>query len=49
MISTLYGKIFHKLPQAGKVIFVAIAVVGGVYGIRQYGLADFLLRVIFSP
>jgi hypothetical protein len=49
MISTLYGKIFDKLPKSGKVIFIAIAVVGGVYSIRQYGLADFLLRVIFSP
>jgi hypothetical protein len=49
MISSLYQKLFEKLPVMAKVIFVMLAIVGSVYSISQIGLASFLLRVILSP
>jgi hypothetical protein len=49
MLSSLYGKIVEKLPTVGKVVFAALAIVGCKYCIGRYGLAGFLVRVIFSP
>lgn len=49
MISTALGKVFEKLPNWGKVIWVVVAIVGCVYLIREYGLFHFLLRLILSP
>ena len=49
MISTALGKLFDKLPVWGKVIWVAVTIVGSVYLIAEYGLFHFILRLIFSP
>lgn len=49
MISTAIGKVVDKLPPWAKVIFYILVVAGSVYCIAQYGLLQFLLRVIFSP
>jgi hypothetical protein len=38
-----------KLPPWGKVIFFGLTAIGSVYCIARYGLAHFLLRMIFSP
>ena len=49
MLSSLYGKLLDKLPVAGKAIVATLVIVGSVYCISRWGLADFLVRVIFSP
>ena len=45
----ILDRLFNKLPLRGKVIFWVLTIVGSVYCIASYGLAEFLLRVIFSP
>ena len=48
-IVDLISKTIDKLPPWAKLLGAVLAIVGSVYCIARYGLASFLLHVIFSP
>ena len=49
VFSKAFDKLWDRLPAWGKAIWVVVVIAACVWGIRAYGLFQFLLRVIFSP
>ena len=45
----LISKAIDKLPPWANLIGAILTIIGSVYFVARYGLASFLLHVIFSP
>jgi hypothetical protein len=49
MISGAIGKLFDKLPQWARAVWIVFTIVLSIYCVYRYGFLHFLLRMIFSP